>query len=201
MKSIIILYPIQEYVDALIDSRELPEIKEKYISIYQNLIHQRYPDFQLIYVMFSENENPENPNMSQLWQGISIEEKDIIGACGISLSQHCQEQIYPNPEKIIDLCPCPIDELVIVGFHLWDCVEKIAEYAYKQGIKVMVDEDLTEVFFGKVINNRGIPSSSCIPLLREESIEKDRREFMESSPCLLELTRNSRKEKPWLAKI
>ena len=191
---------MQGYADVLMGSIKSPE-KEKYVSIYQNLIRQRYPDFQLIYIMFSENENTEKPDMSRLWQGISIEEKDIIGACGVSFDQHYQEEAYPNPERIISFCPCPIDKLVIVGFHLWDCVGKVAKYAHKQGIEVVVDEDLTELFFRKATDHRGVPSSSLIPSSQKESVEKDRKELMDSNPYLLELVLKMRKERPWLAKM
>lgn len=39
-----------------------------------------------------------------------------------------------------------IDTIRIAGFHLWDCVDKLAKRAYERGLKTLVDEDLTELF-------------------------------------------------------
>lgn len=201
MKSIIVLYPIQNYVDILMRLEESLQIKEKYVSIYQRLLWQRYHDFQLVYIIFSQNRDSEKPDISRLWQGIIIREKDIIGACGVNFEDHCQEKLYPDPDRIISFCPCPIEKLIVTGFHFSDCVDRVAGYAYGQGIDVMVDEDLTELFFGKIRNRMGKPSLECIPLSREESIKRCRTEFMRAAPFLLELIREKRKNKPWLAKI
>lgn len=187
MKSILVLYPIQPYVDVLTRNRE----KARYARIYQNLIHKRYPGFQLIWMMFSESQSPEKPDMSQLWQGISIGKDDIVGACGVSFSEHCKKEIYPNPETILSFCPRPIEQLVIAGFHFWDCVEKVAKRAHEKGINVLADDDLTEFFFWRA----GIPSS------REKSIEKERKQLVKSGSFYLNLVRNARKGKPWLVSI
>jgi hypothetical protein len=199
MKSLLVLYPIQPYADILMGKKELPEIKIKYARIYQLLIHKRYPDFQLIWMMFFGPQSPKKPDMSQLWQGISIKKDDVVGACGIGFNEHCQKRLYPDSETILLACPQPIEKLVIGGFHFWDCVEKTAKYAHEQRIDVLVDDDLTEFFFWKVRNYKGIPSPSRIPLSLEKSIAKDRRQFVKSgSPNLLERIREARKGKPWL---
>jgi len=202
MKALLVLYPIQPYASVLMGEKELPGIKMKYAQIYQRLIYKRYPDFQLIWVMFSEPQSPEKPDMSQLWQGISIKKYDIVLACGISFNEHYKKKLYPNPKTILDACPQPIEELVIGGFHFWDCVKKVAKCAYEQGIDVLVDDDLTEFFFGKVRNRKGIPSPSRIPLSRTESIKQDRKQFIESGGSRqLEHVREARKGNPWLAPI
>ena len=202
MKSLLVLYPIQPYADVLMGSKESSEIKKKYAQIYQYFIYKRYPDFRLIWMMFSDPQSLDKPDMSQLWQGISIKEDDIIGACGVSFNEHCKKKLYPNPETILSVCPQPIEELVIGGFHFWSCVEKVAKHAHEQGIKVLVDDDLTEFFFWKIRNHKGLPSSSRIPLSREKSIEKDRKQFIESGGGRqLERVQEARKGKPWLVPI
>jgi len=40
MKSVLILYPIQPYIDALIGEEESPEIKVRYVEMYQELIRK-----------------------------------------------------------------------------------------------------------------------------------------------------------------
>ena len=203
MKSVLVLYPIQPYADVLIGANEAPEIKIKYAQIYQHILSKRYFSFRLIWVMFSESQSMDKPDISQLWQGISIDEKnDIVGACGVSFNDHCRDKLYPNSESIVKLCPQPIEELIIVGFHFWDCVEKVAKCAHEQGINVLVDDDLTEFFFYQVRDRKGFPSLKNIPLLREKSIEKNRKQFIKSGGSRsLERVRQVRKEKPWLFPI
>jgi hypothetical protein len=52
---------------------------------------------------------------------------------------------YPDPNRILDQLG-RISELRLSGFHMWDCVEKMARTAHERGIKTLVDEDLTELF-------------------------------------------------------
>ncbi len=53
---------------------------------------------------------------------------------------------YPKQSRILDQLG-PISTLRIGGFHMWDCVTRLAKYAHRQNLDVLVDEDLTE-FFG-----------------------------------------------------
>ncbi len=203
MKSILILYPIQPYADALVDEEELPEVKVRYAEIYQELIRKRYPDFQMICVMFSAPGDLVKPDISQLLKGFSVNGNDIIGACGVTFEDHCKKRIYPKEEKILDLCPQPTKELIVTGFHLWDCVDKVAKYAYNQGINVLVDEDLTELFFFSVRGPGGIPILK-IPISKKESLKQTRRRLRKVGifgNFFLERSRAERKTKPWMVQI
>lgn len=202
MKSLLVLYPIHPYVEELMIGRESPKMKAQYASIYQRLISQRYPDFQIIWVLFSESCFAARPDMSLFWKDIIVKEGDIVAACGVSFSDHCESARYPDPKTILDHCPKPIEKLAVGGFHFWDCVEKVAEYAYGQGIDVMVDDDLTEFFFWKVRDRKGNPSIWSIPFSFEESMTEERERLIESASIVhLRLVRKARKGKPWLAKV
>ncbi len=202
MKTLLVLYPIQPYTDGLMTGRESLEIKDEYARIYQVLIAERYPDFQIVWIMFSRPWSITDPDMSQLWKGISIKKSDIVAACGVSFEEHCGKNKYPDPKDIIKSCPQPIEKLIIGGFHFWDCVEKVAEYAFRQGIDVTVDDDLTEFFFHKIRDQKGNPSDSNIPFSRKKSVIKARRRFLESGGTLqLDRVRKAREKKPWLIKI
>lgn len=56
---------------------------------------------------------------------------------------------YPNQDYILNQLNSP-ERLVVTGFHMWDCVERLAKRAYERGISTLVDEDLTEFFAGRL---------------------------------------------------
>lgn len=56
---------------------------------------------------------------------------------------------YPNQDYILNQL-LPVEILRIGGFHMWDCVEKLARRAHERGMDVLVDEDLTEFFAGRL---------------------------------------------------
>jgi len=198
MKVLLILYPIKHYVNVLIGKKESPEIKRKIATFYQRLIEKRYLDFQRVFVLFSETKNSTKPNRPQLWEGVSLRNNDIVGACGITFKNHRENKLYPEQSNILALCPKPIDQLIVGGFHLWDCVDKIAKYAYQQGLNVLVDEDLTELFFYRVRNSKGDPFLQT-PISREKSLKQTRKIL--SKTGLLENARKIRNERPWLVQI
>jgi hypothetical protein len=189
MDYLMILYPIQPYVDAL-NSYQPPYIKERRCKRFQRLIEYRYPNFQTVLIFFSSDENQNEPDISQQWEGLPLKDEYIIGACGVSFKDHTEKEVYPDPEHILNFCPTPIEQLVICGFHLWDCVDKVASHAWNKGIKVSVDEDLTETFFWR----------DDIPNSRDEGIKKKREYFNEDS-LLLQIAQEKRQPRPWLAQL
>ena len=85
MKVLLILYPINPYVDFLIGRSRLPRAKEKFANLYQHLINKRYPGFKRVFVLFSNSRNPAKPYMPQLWKGINIAPSDIVGSAGVNI--------------------------------------------------------------------------------------------------------------------
>jgi len=192
MKYVLILYPI----DPCIDTSLNPFFgnKEKSIICYKNLIKNRYPDFKIVCVLFSIEGSAKDPDFSQLNELFKTEKDYYFGACGISFDKHCKNKAYPEPKDIINLCLKPVDELVVGGFHLWDCVSRVAEFAYKQGIKVVIDEDLTQLFFLEENPNK-------IPTCRVLGLERRIKQLRESSYCLFKYARKKRKKIPWIAQF
>ncbi len=56
---------------------------------------------------------------------------------------------YPDQNYILNQLGT-LNHLRIGGFHIWDCVEKLAKRAHERGINVLVDEDLTQLFASRV---------------------------------------------------
>ncbi len=198
MKVLLILYPINPYVNFLIRKKRFPKTKERIASFYQHLINKRYPGFQIVFVLFSKNRNSAKPNMSQLWKGINIKASDIVGSAGVTYRNFRYNWQRPKHADIFALCPEPIDELVIGGFHLWDCVDGFAGYAFQKGLNVVVDEDLTDLFF-YMIKDLKSKLSLQIPISREVSLQRKKERLYEVG--LLEHARKRRRDKPWFTPI
>ncbi|MFS8159338.1 MAG: hypothetical protein ACMG6E_03835 [Candidatus Roizmanbacteria bacterium] len=67
-----------------------------------------------------------------------------VGMDSTFLTQKPGEEIPPpDPITILQQLP-PWEELRIGGFHMWDCIDKLASAAYREGSNVLVDEDLTD---------------------------------------------------------
>lgn len=199
MKLVLILFPIQPYIDHPIYPARSPAEKGEYAIVYQQLIAKRYPDFQRVWVMFSEPESLEKPDLSQLWPGIEIKKNDIVIPAGITFEHHCQKKIYPDPATILAACPEPIKKLIIGGFHFYDCVEKLAEFSYRKGIDVLADDDLSEYFFYVSRGDGIFPLISNFPDTLKESLLrlKPNNHF---SARFAEIVR-PRENKPWLIQI
>ena len=71
----------------------------------------------------------------------NISREDMNIACKANKDYHADSE-----QIISQLGLTPDDELIIGGFHLRDCVSRLAKDAYNKGINVLVDEDLTETF-------------------------------------------------------
>jgi len=76
---------------------------------------------------------------------INLQPEDKTLKIGVDFKIHTAEKTYPDPNNILS----QFGEATIIrvaGFHLWDCVEKLAKCAHEIGLNVLVDEDLTELF-------------------------------------------------------
>jgi hypothetical protein len=91
---------------------------------------------------------------------------------------------YPNSDHILDQLG-EISELRVAGFHMWDCVERVAKRAYQRGLDTLVDEDLTEFFIARLRDSRFDVEKypTCNPRV---------------SPEFFEVFMNARKGIPWL---
>lgn len=149
MKEFVFLYPIPEYVDISIENsggieRDGADIfRKKYNDAINEAIDIRYRKngFGINYVLF------DNHPVSDLFE---LQDSDRFIQAGLDFKTHTTklpngEYTYPNPDNILDKLT-GLHILRVAGFHLNDCVEKIAQKAYERGLDVLVDEELTEIF-------------------------------------------------------
>lgn len=149
MKEFIFLYPISEIIDFEIKNHGWMEkggieiFRQKYKTILNQCINFRYrqKDFGINYAIF---------NGSSVSNVIELQKTDKTIEVGLDFKTHTTKQVdgkylYPDSDYIINqLSGARI--IRIAGFHMWDCVERLARRAYEKGLDILVDEDLTEFF-------------------------------------------------------
>ena len=92
---------------------------------------------------------------------------------------------YPDQDHILNQLG-PVSTLRVGGFHMWDCVERLARRAHERGLDVLVDEDLTE-FFAWRIKDRDFRVAEYPTYSPRSAGDARFEEFMDA-----------RRDKPWL---
>jgi hypothetical protein len=143
-KKFLFLYPIEKIIGFEIERWGWAEEggKEKFREKYKNMLNEcidiryRKNGFEINYVVF---------HGSSVSDVIQIQPTDKIIEVEIDFETHKTKSLYPNEDFILDRLG-PIKTLRVAGFHLFDCVERVARRAYERRIDTLVDEDLTENF-------------------------------------------------------
>lgn len=194
MKEFIFLFPIQEYMD---NTHAL-----KYFCCHTDstnntperineIIKTRYRDqgFCINWLMFKPKGRKKTQghgyNPKSLSRYIHPTPQDRFLVSNRTFSEMGVGK-YTSPAHVLTQIPPPIEQLVIAGFHLNDCVNKFAKSAYEKGIPTYVDEDLTELFF--------LAIHHPIPLLRTHPQKEDI-----NSQTIRELITFRRRSQPWLS--
>ncbi|MBU2632335.1 cysteine hydrolase [Patescibacteria group bacterium] len=151
MKEFVFLYPIPEYIDHEVKNHGWFEkggtevYREKYKGTLNECINLQYrkKGFGINYVIFDGHAISDT---------VDVQPPDRIIEAGMDFETHTTKQsngefLYPDPDHILNQIS-EIKTVRIAGFHLWDCVERLARRAHERGLDVLVDEDLTELFGG-----------------------------------------------------
>lgn len=180
MKQFIYMYPISEFINFEIilgNHGSKTDFKEFYKLKLDSCIDKRYRQkgFNINYFIFDD---------SKVSDIIVLRDSDKVKFVGLDYKNHVEEKKYPNEDYILNQLG-KIDILRIGGFHMWDCVERIAKRAYKKRIDTLVDEDLTEFFTNRI---------------KKDNFQEDKYPTYnpDRNSCFFESFIEARKNKPWL---
>lgn len=151
-----------------------------YRSAFNSCVDRRYRQdgFGINWVVFKGS---EVSSVVDLIAGDRILEADV------SYEVHVKEKRYANTDFILDqLDQKSLGHLRVAGFHMFDCVEKLAKRAHERKMDILVDEDLTN-FFSSIMKSVPHARVGCYPSHHPEDFPNRRlSEFM-----------RPRKGKPW----
>lgn len=187
---LILLYPIKPYIFDLVENWPDEEI-QKAVSLYDEISKGRHKGYRRVIVLFGQKENPSEPDRDSLWPTIKERPTDIVISCGKSLEDFYLNCDYPDPLDVFSLLPGPIESCIIGGFHLTDCVDKLAEAASILGLLPKVDDDLTDLFFNLKYQKGGVPVKA------DDSFNSKARIFDGVPMKDLREIKERRKGKPW----
>lgn len=141
MKKLLFLYPIEEYMESL--WRNWPET----YNLLNDTINSRYRSkgYQIVFLTFKGK-----PTF-----GLDVNERDKVIETDITFLEHITpigkdndgNDVYQYPSNDnIEKSLGDFEELVVCGFHVQDCVMKVAAHFYKKNKSTLVDEELTDFF-------------------------------------------------------
>lgn len=146
MKVFLFLYPVPQYFEACfnLQGRTARLLPQQQIRLLSRLIDQRYrqQDYRVAWTLFRPAEVREAPDAVYTL----LRPEDARVTASVSFKELCR-YIYPDLNDMLAQLPRPLTRLVLGGFHLHDCVDKLAAHAYTAGIPTVIDEDATEKFF------------------------------------------------------
>jgi hypothetical protein len=82
-------------------------------------------------------------------EGLTVHASDRVHAVEYTFEQSTYGARYARPSRLLRQI-LPVDTVWIAGFHYWDCIQRVARSAHKRGLHAVVDEDLTELFQGRI---------------------------------------------------
>ncbi len=150
-KVFLYLYPIKEYPSVLTFSNEYYESHgwEKPFKVLNECIQKRYREkgYEIIFVTYPDKEI----------YGVDVKENDMVITTDVTFKEATgydengkekpiEDVKYPSEEDMMRKVG-PVDHVTIGGYHFADCVKRVAEYFYSNGIDTLVDLELTDLFF------------------------------------------------------
>jgi len=161
----------------------ISEFRDFYKTQLNSCVDARYRQkgFGINYAVF---------NGSLVSDVINLQQSDKIIEVGLDFKTHTTKQPngeYPYPDEDYILNQLDGTRIIrVAGFHMWDCVERLAKRAYERRLDTLVDEDLTEFFSGR---------------LRDSDFKIDKYPTYnprKNQGFMFDMFIEARREKPWL---
>lgn len=185
----IFLYPIKEYFLSSFQKRA-NGFQLDFVERFNTMIEARYRSkgFRVAWLLFDSN-NGESDEHDGVW-GLETKKNDIFLSSGVSFREMTKSSKYANPIHVFSQISEKIEKMVLAGFHAYDCVDKLASYAYLNiTTETMIDTDLTEITLMKY-------SFSEVPVVRTAFTFND---IYGSQPeYRVERMEKLIEEKPWI---
>ncbi|MBI4653068.1 hypothetical protein HY750_02340 [Candidatus Kuenenbacteria bacterium] len=144
-KEFVFLYPIPEIIN-FEKIKNYSWHKKECGNRLNECVDQRYrqKNFRINWIIF------DDCDVSEV---IELQPSDKIIKVGLNFKTHIAENVYPDQDYILGQLEDDVRIIRIAGFHMWDCVDKLAKRAHEIRLDTLVDEDLTE-FFPWRLNDR-----------------------------------------------
>lgn len=206
VKTYLFLYPIREYVNRILGDPPSPRwTKWGMPELYGRIIDARYRQrgYRIVWLLYSKPDDLRAPDMESADPRFGFCPNDVFLSARLPHVMNIK-YFYPSGTRI--LCQLgPVEELVLGGFHQDDCVDRIARVAYRNGIRVSVDEDTTDWLKHYLHASQGEPPA----LVRTPEeyvrafIDHLRRSDPDTTPrhavdAIIMAQREDRTYKPWL---
>lgn len=149
-------YPVWQYFEAYIEQWDATDASQVRNSCYHmfDMIDARYRQkgYKVFWMTFGKDEDRDEPDKSHLWPHLQIKKDDALISGGISAWDMFGEEEYADPEYVCGRLGT-LKRLVVGGFHAYDCVERVAQFAYQDmGLEnTMIDIDITELLYPKCL--------------------------------------------------
>jgi hypothetical protein len=189
MRQYLFLYPVKRHFDRCLEDSP-GFLRNGYDANHiGRIIDHRYrkKGYGINWLMFDSRPNSSKPNLNALTPYVGARPEDHYLCAGVTWDLYASYKVYADSDFVLAQLP-EIEELVIGGFHLQDCVEGLARYAHNKGIEVRVDEDTTNGFFSRTAISGEIP------------LEMDKLDFYRMLPdWMAKHAVEYSKARPWLA--
>ena len=194
VKVFLFLYPTSRYIDDFVKdafgTRGLPMNLDRLNQIID--IRYRQQDYKVIWVTEGKKPDYSQPDPELISDLIDIRKEDQVVSCGSDFVGFIHGY-DPTPQIFAHLPPTTTN-LVVGGYHQWDCVDHMAEFSYYKGILTWVDEDTTERYFSQMGLSFEIPDTRVRTLdgidMTKERLNLDEYRFRK-------MVLEPRSEKPW----
>ncbi len=151
-KVFLYLYPIEEFTKMFLFHNDFLYDEwgvERPLPILNNTINRRYREkgYQVVFALYPDRDLYGIQKKDEdriIYTDISFDEASAYDAKGNEKKDFVPK--YPNEMLLIEQLGY-VDELVVGGYHVMDCVKRVAESALQSGIDTLVDIDLTDLFF------------------------------------------------------